>query len=173
VQNTGADSSDIPHVLVPVPAILPVTIGVGLIIDKLWWIGLVGSISRPWRVTIAALLWILGVWLVWKSAGAMRRVGTHVRPWIPTSDLARDGIYTRMRNPMYVGFFCCALGLAFIFRSDWSLILMVPLALLVHFGVVLREERYLDRKFGEDYRCYMRAVPRYGVPLRWRLPPPA
>src|SRR5262249_42245114 len=100
------DSSDIPHVLVPVPVILPAAIGAGLIIDRLWWIGLLGSISRPWRVTIAVLLWIFGTWLIWNGAAAMRRVGTHVRPWFPTSELARDGIYASMRNPMYVGFFC-------------------------------------------------------------------
>ena len=49
--------------------------------------------------------------------------------------------------------------------SDWILILMVPMLLILHYGVVLREERYLERKFGEAYWDYKAAVPRYG----WKL----
>jgi protein-S-isoprenylcysteine O-methyltransferase Ste14 len=36
---------------------------------------------------------------------------------------------------------------------------------VLHFGVVLREERYLEQKFGDDYRRYKKSVPRYG----WKL----
>jgi protein-S-isoprenylcysteine O-methyltransferase Ste14 len=43
--------------------------------------------------------------------------------------------------------------------------MLVAGALLIHFGVVKREERYLDAKFGDPYRKYMSAVPRYGLPF--------
>ena len=49
-----------------------------------------------------------------------------------------------------------------IFGSDWMLLLLIPALLILHFGVVLREERYLEGKFGEPYRRYLRDVPRYG-----------
>ena len=45
---------------------------------------------------------------------------------------------------------------------DWIVLLLVPALLLIHYGVVLCEERYLERKFGESYRRYKEAVPRYG-----------
>jgi protein-S-isoprenylcysteine O-methyltransferase Ste14 len=42
---------------------------------------------------------------------------------------------------------------------------MVPALIILHYGVVLREERYLERKFGEAYRLHKASVPRYG----WRF----
>jgi protein-S-isoprenylcysteine O-methyltransferase Ste14 len=47
--------------------------------------------------------------------------------------------------------------------ADRILLLMVPALLLLHYGVVKREEQYLRRrKFGESYRSYKASVPRYG-----------
>jgi protein-S-isoprenylcysteine O-methyltransferase Ste14 len=43
--------------------------------------------------------------------------------------------------------------------------MLVVAALLIHFGVVKREERYLEAKFGDAYRSYRDAVPRYGLPF--------
>jgi protein-S-isoprenylcysteine O-methyltransferase Ste14 len=64
---------------------------------------------------------------------------------------------------MYVAVVLIVAGIAVAFGSDWTLVLLVPAALILHFGVVKREERYLIGKFGESYRAYIRRVPRYGV----------
>jgi len=66
---------------------------------------------------------------------------------------------------MYVGGVVALLGIALIFGLDWAALLLIAASLVLHFGVVLREERYLERKFGEDYRRYKASVPRYG----WKL----
>jgi protein-S-isoprenylcysteine O-methyltransferase Ste14 len=92
------------------------------------------------------------------------RIGTEVNPFKPSSVLATAGIYRYLRNPMYVGLGLLVGGLGIAFASDWTLVMLVPAAFLIHFGVVKREERYLDLKFGEAYRAYRRAVPRYGWP---------
>jgi protein-S-isoprenylcysteine O-methyltransferase Ste14 len=62
---------------------------------------------------------------------------------------------------MYTAMIIFMAGLAIALASDWTLVLVVPAALLLHFGVVKREERYLEAKFGESYQSYMRTVPRY------------
>ena len=67
---------------------------------------------------------------------------------------------------MSQGFFIIALGIAVLFRIDGAVLMLIPAGLLLHYGVVLREERYLARKFGDDYRQYTAAVPRYG----WAFP---
>lgn len=51
-----------------------------------------------------------------------------------------------------------------VFALDWLILLMVPSIAILHFGIVLREEQYLEAKFGESYRDYMERVPRYVWP---------
>ena len=53
-------------------------------------------------------------------------------------------------------------GIALVFAIDWLLLLIPPSLLIPHFGVVRREEEYLERKFGDPYRRYRLNVARYG-----------
>ena len=85
-------------------------------------------------------------------------------PWQPALKLVSSGIHGYLRNPMYVGGELMIGGLAIALANDWMLVLLVVAALVIHYGVVLREERYLEAKFGEPYRRYMHSVPRYGWP---------
>ena len=65
---------------------------------------------------------------------------------------------------MYVGLAFLVAGLGIGFASDWTLVMLVVATLVIHFGVVKREERYLEAKFGDAYRQYKARVPRYGIP---------
>jgi protein-S-isoprenylcysteine O-methyltransferase Ste14 len=68
---------------------------------------------------------------------------------------------------MYLGGAPLMLGLAVMFALDWLPVLMVPAWIVLHFGVVRREEQYLERKFGDAFRRYRARVPRYlGMPRR-------
>ena len=79
--------------------------------------------------------------------------------------LVTDGIFAWLRNPMYVGGTLFLAGLSILVASDWMLVLTILCALMLHFGVVKREERYLEAKFGDAYRAYKQKVPRYGWPV--------
>ncbi len=65
---------------------------------------------------------------------------------------------------MYVGGTLLLVGFAILLASDWMLVMTIIFVLVLHFGVVRREERYLESKFGEAYRQYRDRVPRYGWP---------
>jgi protein-S-isoprenylcysteine O-methyltransferase Ste14 len=64
------------------------------------------------------------------------------------------------------------LGLAVLLRSDWAILFLMPATMVIHYGVVMREETYLERRFGNAYRDYKAAVPRYGWPFKWLHPKP-
>ena len=79
--------------------------------------------------------------------------------------MVTDGIFAWLRNPMYVGGTVFLVGLAILLASDWMLVMTIVIGVVMHFGVVKREERYLDAKFGDAYRAYKARVPRYGLPF--------
>jgi len=91
----------------------------------------------------------------------MTAAGTNVRPTRPATTIVTTGPFRFSRNPLYVSLTLLYLGLTTAVNTWWGLVLLVPLLATMHFGVVLREERYLERKFGEPYRQYRSRVRRY------------
>jgi protein-S-isoprenylcysteine O-methyltransferase Ste14 len=87
--------------------------------------------------------------------------GTNIPPTLPTTALVVDGIYRRTRNPLYLGLTLVYLGLSVAAGSLWAIGLVVPLLWVINVGVVKREERYLERKFGDAYRAYKARVRRW------------
>jgi protein-S-isoprenylcysteine O-methyltransferase Ste14 len=75
--------------------------------------------------------------------------------------LVTTGVHAWSRNPIYVGLFLLYAGIGMAARSPWVLILALPLAILLRYGVVAREERYLERRFGDAYRDYKARVRRW------------
>jgi protein-S-isoprenylcysteine O-methyltransferase Ste14 len=91
----------------------------------------------------------------------MKADGTNVHPSEPALTIVRDGPFRFTRNPMYLALCLLQVALGF-FLNDWiTLLFVVPLALIFHYGVVLREERYLTAKFGGPYLQYKREVRRW------------
>ena len=79
----------------------------------------------------------------------------------PTMSIVTAGPFRFTRNPLYLGVTLIYCGLALVSNTWWGFVLLVPVLLLIHFGVVAREERYLERKFGDSYRQYRASVRRY------------
>jgi protein-S-isoprenylcysteine O-methyltransferase Ste14 len=161
-----ASGSETPGVIAPPPLIALATVVVGLMLDWLWPVNLLrAALGLPGRLAIGGLLMASGLGLAVVAERTFRRIGTNVAPWKPTLRLAADGPYAHTRNPMYIGLALFVAGLGVALASVWVLAMLVPAAFVLHYGVVKREERYLEQKFGEDYRAFKAEVPRYG--WRW------
>ena len=90
-----------------------------------------------------------------------KAAGTNVQTVLPATALVTTGIYARSRNPIYVALTTIYLGLALALNAVWALGLLVPVLVVMHYGVIRREERYLERKFGDAYRDYSARVRRW------------
>ena len=74
---------------------------------------------------------------------------------------AEDRHHVGPRNPIYLDMMLGLIGLAIAFNSLWLLVTLVPFALVIRYGVIAREEAYLERKFGEVYLAYKSRVRRW------------
>ncbi len=119
------------------------------------------------QFVVAAPLVGLGMAL---AAGSVKRfdlAGTDERYGEPTSALVQDGPYARTRNPMFLGLALLHLGLVVAVNAGWALIGVPVLIIYLRYGVISREERFLEERFGDEYRSYKRRVPRWIPALKF------
>src|SRR5262249_26615715 len=110
---------------------------------------------------IAGSLILIGVAVFAAGIRNFSRAATPVQGTKPTRALVTTGIHGWSRNPIYLGMFLFYGGVGFAVRSPSVLILSLPLVIAIRYGVVAREEAYLERRFGETYRDYKTRVPRW------------
>ncbi|MFI4996759.1 MAG: methyltransferase family protein [Hyphomicrobiales bacterium] len=149
---------DTPGVIAPPPLIYLGFLVLSLALDYFWP---VRFLPESWRIPLAVLLIVAGAALVTLGLGEFRRVGTEVSPLRPSTALATGGIYRYTRNPLYVSLAAIYLGIAAATNGLWILLLAIPLLVVIRYGVIAREERYLEAKFGEAYRQYKGRVRRW------------
>ena len=118
--------------------------------------GLVGSLGL-----IAGASILVGLAIAAAGIRNFSRAATPVPTNQPTRALVTTGIHGWTRNPIYLGMFLLYGGIGVAARSPWTLIFTLPLAITIRYGVVAREEAYLERRFGGVYRDYKARVRRW------------
>ncbi|MBX5462429.1 MAG: isoprenylcysteine carboxylmethyltransferase family protein [Steroidobacteraceae bacterium] len=145
--------------MAPPPVIFLGALALGLIFQMVWPLSLfAGSLAAR----IAGGCMILGGLVL---SGAVMyhlgKAGTPVTPWKRAQRLVTSGPYRFSRNPDYVGQALFVGGLALVLAIPWVFPALLPALLIVRYGVIAREERYLERRFGEEYRRYCARVRRW------------
>ena len=120
-----------------------------------------GGVTAGARSVAAAALVTLGVALMVAAVRQFRAAGTNVETFKPATALVTDGVFRVSRNPMYLSLSLIYVGIGVALDSLWILALFVPLIVLMRHGVIAREERYLERKFGDHYLRYQASVRRW------------
>jgi len=159
--------NDRPRLVVFPPVILLAVLVLSIALQWLVPLGVLTRLDQTARTVCGGAALLIGAALAWTGARTLLRRGTNFIPTRPALALATEGIYGWTRNPMYVGGAPLMLGIAIVSALDWMPLLMVPAWFALHFGIVRREEAYLEAKFGEAFRRYKARVPRYvGVSRR-------
>jgi protein-S-isoprenylcysteine O-methyltransferase Ste14 len=108
-----------------------------------------------------AFLVAFGATIVVWAVITLVRADTQVAPWMPTTAIVQRGPFAQTRNPMYFGMALIQLGV-----GQWSnrlavVLLVIPAIFAINAVAIAKEETYLLRKFGEEYRKYCGRVRRW------------
>ena len=148
-------------VLAPPPLFPLLVIALAEVLRRWRPISLPGLGADAWRVTLSAVVFGASMTLALAAVLTFRKARTPVEPWKPTERIVTAGPFALSRNPIYVAFLGVQLAYAWARPNGWG-ILLLPLTIgLLHWAVIVREERYLAQRFGDEYQRYRRRVRRW------------
>lgn len=151
-------SPDTAGVLAPPPLIFAIALIAGWLLDRGVPLPILPGAVARWA---GAVLIVAALVIAAAALREMRRARTAVDPYSPTTALVRSGPFARSRNPIYVALILLSLGLALLANALWCALLLLPAVIVLRRFVIAREETYLERRFGDDYRSYCATTPRW------------
>ena len=153
------DTPETAQVLIRPPLAWALAVIAGLVLD---WLAPLPFLPEDWPAgLLGAVVFVLALALAIWAIDTMTRAGTNVPTNRPTTAIVESGPYRFTRNPIYLGMFGGLIGLGIAFDNPWLLLMLALFALVIRYGVVAREEAYLERMFGDAYRGYRRRVRRW------------
>jgi len=154
----GARSEDTPGVITFPPLIYLIAILCGWALEQAW---ATPAVPTGWRLGLGGALSLAAVALALWAVPQFLRLKTNVSVHRPATALITLGPYRFTRNPLYLALALLHAGLGITAGLGWILLLLPAALLVVHHGVIRREERYLECKFGRDYLDYKARVRRW------------
>ncbi len=155
------DAVDAADVVMRPPTLALGCLAAAAILELVWPLG-PGLAQGSWKpVAIGLGFMALGLGFGWAAVRRFFEAGTTVQIHEPTETLVTSGLYRWSRNPIYIGLITVYFGLCLALTTVWGLLLLPVLVAVLHKGVVLREEAFLEGKFGDAYRAYKAKAPRW------------
>jgi len=149
---------DTPGVIAPPPLIylagLVIGLGLGYFLPTPF-------LPRSLAYGLGVVLIVIAVGIRLWGGQVMGCAGTSIKPTVPTTALVTTGPFRFSRNPLYISVTLLYLGIAIAAQSVWALVLLLVVLAVMQRGVIDREERYLERRFGADYIRYKERVRRW------------
>src|SRR5438552_16949094 len=139
----------------PIAYLVSILAGFGL--NAVWPARMIPSAIEPisgWLILLAVALFAL-------SVREFRKAQTPIRTRKPVTAVITTGPYRFSRNPIYLSFTLLQLGIGMWANGAWIVGMLIPTLVLMSYGVIAREERYMGQKFGDEYLRYRAAVRRW------------
>jgi protein-S-isoprenylcysteine O-methyltransferase Ste14 len=152
------DEQDNPGIKVPPPLIYLLPLLLGLLLDRRIHVPFLPrrvAHVLGWPLVGGAMA--LAVWF----ARTMRSADTTMHVNKPVSSLVQDGPFRYSRNPGYLSLTMLYAGIAVLRNALWAILPLPLVVYVIQREVIEREERYLERTFGQEYLAYKARVRRW------------
>jgi protein-S-isoprenylcysteine O-methyltransferase Ste14 len=159
-ESEKGDGKDHDNIVAHPPVIFGIVLVVGFLIHKCFPLALMshpGSLSK----VVAGILFVLAGIIMVSGTRLMLQKKIDPRPDRPTTAIVTEGLFRYSRNPLYLSLMLIYGGIAVYANSLWLFLLLPLLFFGLERGVVLREEKYLEGKFGDEYLQYKKKVRRW------------
>src|ERR687893_1312891 len=153
-----ADDQDNPGIRVPPPLIYLLGLLLGLLLDRRLHVPfLPRGVARVLGWPLVGGGMALATWFI----RTMRGADTTLRTDKPVSRVVQDGPFRYSRNPGYLSLTMLYAGIAILRNALWAILLLPLVLYVIQRELIEREERNLERTFGEEYLAYKRRVRRW------------
>jgi|SRR5215210_1895127 len=152
------DNRDNPGISIPPPLIYVLPLALGLFLDGRARLPfLPGAVSRGMGWPLLGGGVVLNGWFL----KTIRNTEVPIRTDRPVPTLTTEGPFRYTRNPSYLALAMIYAGIALLRNSLWAMLLLPLVVMVMQREVIGREERYLERTFGEEYLTYKGKVRRW------------
>jgi protein-S-isoprenylcysteine O-methyltransferase Ste14 len=152
------DERDKPGIRVPPPPIYLLALLLGLLLDRRMHVPfLPRGVARLLGWPLVGGGTTLAAWFARTMLGADTTM--HINK--PVSRVVQDGPFRFTRNPGYLSLTMLYAGIAVLRNALWAIVLLPLVVYVIQREVIEREERYLERTFGEEYLNYKARVRRW------------
>ena len=154
------NKKDHPGIYVPPPIVYVLTFLAAVFIQKK--VPIDDSLFHLQLTKIAGVgLLIIALFFLFRSLRQFFQSKNTLVTIMPARSLQTNGIYAITRNPMYIGLAIVYLGISCLIGNWWNIILFPLLLLVIQEYMIKREEKYLERRFGQVYLDYKSKVRRW------------
>jgi protein-S-isoprenylcysteine O-methyltransferase Ste14 len=157
----STDTQDNPGVIAPPPFIYLGGLALGLLLHRILPLKYLSRTPRGITLTIGSTCVSVALTVGILGFRQMRAANTNINPAQPATTIVTEGPFRFTRNPVYLSMTLLYLGIMFLVNSLWLLLILPPILGLMNVGVIAREERYLEHKFGAQYLAYKQRVRRW------------
>jgi len=153
------ETKDAPDVVIHPPIALVILLVVAFALN--WFRPLPFMPASLPHIELGLVVLLLALLIVRWAAVSFRKARTNILTSQSTTAIVSTGPFAYSRNPIYVAILLALVGFAVAADSLWFFAALVVMALILQFGVIAREEIYLERKFGAPYLDYKAKVRRW------------